>query len=132
MDPELLKKQRERRKLNGNKTTRKYEKTPKGFLMRVYRNMKSRVTGIQKKKAHLYLGKDLLDKHDFYQWSLTNDSFLLLYKNWVNSNFNRKICPSIDRIKSELGYTLDNIQWITHSENSSKGAKSKYFKTHEK
>jgi hypothetical protein len=34
---------------------KKYEKTPKGYLMRTYRNMKSRVLGIQHKKAHIYI-----------------------------------------------------------------------------
>lgn len=65
---ERLKYQRERRKLNGNLYTKRYEKTEAGFLMRMYRNMKSRVTGVQSKKAHLYKGKDLLAKEDFYEW----------------------------------------------------------------
>lgn len=58
--------QREKRKREGNIITRRYEKTPKGFLMRGYRNMQSRVTGVQKKKAHLYLGKELLPRDEFY------------------------------------------------------------------
>lgn len=33
--------------------------------MRVYRNMKSRVEGIQKLKSHLYEGKEILDKQSF-------------------------------------------------------------------
>jgi len=36
-------KQRRLRDANGNYYTKKYEKTPKGFLMRLYRNMKSRI-----------------------------------------------------------------------------------------
>ena len=63
---EKLKWQRERRKNNGNASTKKYEKTKNGFLMRCYRNMKSRITGVQKQKAHLYVGKSLLEKELFY------------------------------------------------------------------
>ena len=36
-------KQRLSRKLNNNLHTKKYEKTKKGFLVRLYRNMLSRV-----------------------------------------------------------------------------------------
>ena len=53
MTEEQLRKQRERRKRTGNATIKKYEKSPKGFLMRLYRNMQSRVTGVQKQKFHL-------------------------------------------------------------------------------
>src|SRR5437868_1147795 len=58
-----------RAKIN-NRYTHKYEKTPKGFLMRLYRNMQSRVTGVQKKKYHLYEGKELLPRAEFYDWAL--------------------------------------------------------------
>lgn len=118
--------QREKRKLNKNKPTRKYEKTINGFLMRVYRNMESRVTGIQWKKAHLYKGLDLLPREQFYDWAKNNSAFNLLYINWKKSGYDRKITPSINRIDSSLGYLYNNIEWITHSENSRLGAVSKY------
>jgi len=44
---------------NGNAITHKYEKTKNGFLMRVYRNMRSRIAGVQKEKFHLYAGKNI-------------------------------------------------------------------------
>ena len=113
-----LERQRKYRKNNNNKITKKYEKTKKGFLMRTYRNMKSRITGVQKKKYHLYKNLELLDKNEFYNYSLNNSSFNILFENWENNNYSQKITPSIDRIDSNKGYTLDNIRWITHSENS--------------
>lgn len=119
-------KQREKRKVNKNKPTRKYEKTINGFLMRVYRNMESRVTGIQWKKAHIYEGLDLLPREQFYDWAKNDSTFNLLYVNWKKSGYNRKITPSINRIDSLLGYLYGNIEWITHSENSRLGAVSKY------
>lgn len=105
---------------------KKYEKTINGFLMRTYRNMKSRVTGIQKLKAHLYLGKELLPKEDFYNWSKNNLQFQNLYKNWVINNYDQKLSPSINRIDPNIGYRLDNIEWITHSMNSKLGTLSRY------
>ena len=118
--------QRAYRKANENSYTKKYEKTPSGFIMRLYRNMKSRVTGVQKQKAHLYVGKNLLSKEDFYEWATHSPMFLVLYKQYVESGFDRKQAPTVDRKNSTLGYSLDNMEWVTHSVNSSRGAKSKY------
>jgi len=120
---EVNKYQREYRKLTGNKNTYTYEKTEKGFLMRKYRNMQSRVTGIQKKKAHLYYGKELLPREEYYEWALSNRSFHTLYTKWVESDYERKLCPTVDRINPKEGYFLENMEWVTHSVNSSRGAK---------
>lgn len=103
-----------------------YEKTLNGYLVRVYRNMKSRVTGIQAKKAHLYNGKSILPKETFYQFSLNDNNYLTLHKAWADSGYTNKLAPSIDRRDSSIGYDLDNIRWITHSENSKRGAISRH------
>ena len=113
--------QRNRRANNNNKNTKKYEKTKKGFLVRCYRNMLSRVTGVTKNKNHLYLGKEILDKELFYKFSLSNNNFNLLFKEWENSEYERRLTPSIDRINTDLGYSIDNVQWITFSENCRRG-----------
>lgn len=121
-------KQRESRVAIGNSYTRKYEKSLKGFIMRTYRNMKSRVEGVQKGKAHLYFGKFLVNKEDFYLWVESRDDFFILWGQWLESDYDRKLTPSIDRVDSNLGYDLSNMRWITHSENSRLGAESKYSK----
>ena len=117
-----LERQREYRKLTNNASTKKYEKTKKGFLMRLYRNMLSRVTGVHREKYHLYKGKGILHRQDFYQWALASGKFHALFNEWEISNYDRKLTPSVDRIDSSCGYTLDNIEWVTHSENSRRGA----------
>lgn len=109
---------REYRKRTNNAATRKYEKTQKGFLMRCYRNMQSRVSGVQKLKNHLYHGKPLLDRETFYKWSLSNNAFHHLFGEWEKANYERRLTPSINRINPDDGYTLSNVEWITHSENS--------------
>ncbi|AGO47304.1 hypothetical protein Phi19:1_gp014 [Cellulophaga phage phi19:1] len=119
------KKQRIRRLNNGNKNTKKYEKTKKGFLVRCYRNMLSRVTGVTKNKNHLYLGKEILDKNVFYSYSMSDESFNNLFELWEKTNYERVSTPSIDRIDSLKGYSIDNIQWITFSENCSKVTRAK-------
>ena len=52
------------------------------------------------------------------------ESFDKLYDDWVSSGFDKKLSPSIDRVDTSKGYTLDNMRWLTHSENSSIGARS--------
>jgi|LakMenEpi03Aug12_release.lakeMendotaPanAssembly.Ray.scaffolds.fasta_scaffold657284_2 hypothetical protein len=117
--------QREYRKSNGNRLTKRYEKTKKGFLMRLYRNMESRIVGVQKEKYHLYEGKELMCREDFYSWALMNKDFHSLFEAYELSCYDRKLCPSVDRIDSKIGYRIENIEFVTHSENSRRGAISK-------
>jgi hypothetical protein len=104
----------------------KYEKTKKGFLMRAYRNMKSRITGVQSKKQHLYAGLELLDKELFYQWALADQDFNMLFANWEANEYVLKLTPSIDRKDSKIGYAISNMRWLTQQENSRLGAVSRY------
>jgi hypothetical protein len=121
---ERLEYQRLRRKDNENADTKKYEKTKKGKLMRTYRNMQSRTQGLV--KSHLYANLPLLDRDAFYQWSLSSLEFNRLYDSWVQSGYDKKLSPSIDRVDSNKGYILSNIRWVTHSENSRLGGISRW------
>jgi hypothetical protein len=118
-------KQKQYRLMNGNACTKKYEKTKRGFLVRMYRNMKSRTCGIQYLKSHLYLGLDLLDKQDFYQWANASAEFHEMFAAWETSGHCRKLTPTVDRIDSSKGYEVGNMQWLTHSDNSKKGNRSR-------
>lgn len=121
-------KQRVSRRLNNNLHTKKYEKTRRGFLMRAYRNMQSRITGVQKAKHHLYKDKYILERETFYNWSMHDDSFNVIFDAWEKLGYPRKLTPSVDRIKSSEGYDLNNMEWITHSENSRRGSISRHSK----
>jgi len=124
-------KQRERRKRDGNALTRKYEKTQNGFLMRLYRNMQSRVCGVQKLKSHLYEGKDLLPRQEFYDWALADQTFLTLWDEWQQSGNERRLTPSVDRVDSDKGYETGNMEWVPFHENCRRGALSKWAKANE-
>jgi hypothetical protein len=118
-------KQREARRMNGNAYTKKYEKTKRGFLMRCYRNMQSRVRGIQRQKAHLYAHIDnIIPREEFYTWAMNSPDFHALFGQWEASGHDRRLTPSVDRASSLGGYSLDNMRWLTHSENSRLGAVS--------
>ena len=118
---EINQKQRSSRAANGNKYTKKYEKTRKGFLMRTYRNMLSRTRGLV--KPHMYKGLPILDKEDFYEWAINCREFDILFNAWEASGYNRKYSPSIDRIDTGSGYTVSNMRWLTHSANSYLGSR---------
>ena len=113
-----LKWRREYQKRVGYGRCQRYQRTPKGFWMRLYRNMQSRVTGVQKLKAHLYFGKELLPREDFYEWANNSKHFWVLWEAWIESGYDRKLTPSVNRIDSTRGYTLDNMEWLTNSQNS--------------
>lgn len=121
--------QRLRRKEINNAHTKKYEKTRKGFLMRLYRNMKSRISGIQKEKYHLYKNKSILDRDVFYSWAESSLKFHELFSNWELSGYERKLTPSVDRVNSLIGYEIENMEWVTHSENSRRGSISRHENT---
>lgn len=106
---------------------RNYSKGLKGRLVRCYNHMYQRCNGnhIGYKR---YKGLDVLSRDDFYNYSLNDKDYLRLHSDWVNSNYKRGLCPSIDRIDSSRGYTLDNIRWVTHSENSRLGSVSRWSK----
>jgi hypothetical protein len=116
--------QRARRNKLGNDWFHAYAKTKDGFLMNLYHNMKGRVTGIQKQKVHLYFGKELLPREMFYKWALASPEFHSLFTVWEESGYKRILCPTVDRIDSDKGYVLSNMEWVTHSENSRRGSVS--------
>lgn len=100
----------------------KYEKTLRGYVMRMYRNMKSRIEGVQKAKSHLYFGKFLLSKEGFYNIAMSSNELYELFKQYEKSGYVRALSPSVDRIDSRIGYTEENIQFITHRDNSQKSS----------
>jgi hypothetical protein len=89
--------------------------------MRMYRNMQSRITGVQRKKHHLYAGKELLPREDFYAWADSSPEFHTLFAAYEASDFDRKLAPSADRKDSAIGYRIENMEWVTHVENSRRG-----------
>ena len=71
------------------------------------------------KESKSYQNRKLLfTKEEFIEWLDKNDTlFKKLYNNWVESNYDKKLSPSIDRIDNDGDYSLDNIQLITVIEN---------------
>lgn len=87
-----------------------------------YRGLVSRSTELQRGKKMGAYGKPYLNKNEWAEWlNSNNETFSILYKQWEESGFAQRLAPSVDRIDNSVGYTPENMRWITQSENSSKG-----------
>lgn len=87
------------------------------FLSRCYTKMGRRVKGKDTKRPDLYLGLSILPRDVFITWSKNHPDFLSLYKRWFTNDFDRKLTPTVNRMNSNKGYVLGNIEWMTNSQN---------------
>lgn len=98
----------------------KWYRTEYGYLSHRYRDMRARVNGkfAGDGKSQLWLGLPLLARDEFINWAIDNPDFKRLYREWVESGFQRRHSPSVHRINRDGGYVLENIAFISHAQNS--------------
>lgn len=99
---------------------------PKEYLTKKYNNMRSRVSGKNKRNAVYYKNLPIVSKEEFLDWALNDPEFHGLYKNWKLSGFQLRLSPSIERIDPDKGYTFDNMEFITMSENSRRAMETRW------
>jgi hypothetical protein len=92
------------------------KRTVNGWYTKTY----SRMTRDNKRKFNLSLP---FSKDEFIKWIQENykDKFKKLFQDYVDSECNKYLNPSIDRIDDYKSYTFDNMQLITWKENDVKG-----------
>ncbi len=59
-------------------------------------------------------------KKEFTEWMTNNKLFDTIYNIWKESDYQKKLIPSVDRINDYKGYSFDNIQLMTWQENKNK------------
>lgn len=90
------------------------------FLSHKYINLVNRALGRSSRLTGA-TGKPYLSKKEWEEWcSETQKSFEKLWREWVESGYERNLCPSVDRIDNNGGYTKDNMQWLTMRDNQLK------------
>jgi len=87
-----------------------YNHTISGLITNMYNGQHSS----SKKRKHPLPS---YTKEEFRKWILSKEKFNLLFTNWENSNFNRMLIPSIDRLDCDKSYSFDNIELMTWKEN---------------
>jgi len=95
----------------------KYRRSKKGVIQIMY------ICQIERsKKRNHPLPKYTFE--EFKDWLDLQLNFDEIYFNWVNSNFETSLKPSIDRCNDYLGYSFDNITLGTWKENCDHNYKS--------
>ena len=56
-------------------------------------------------------------KSEFIKWITTQDRWKSITDNWIGSNFNTLLAPSVDRIDTSVGYEVSNMRLVTWVEN---------------
>ncbi len=100
-----------------------YKLVPKNYVANMYDRIVGRVhKNIKYRGRHVYF-----TKKQFLEF-IEGTNFNSLFDNYIRSGKDIRLAPSVDRIDNNKDYSFDNIQLMTHSENSSKGAKYEQHK----
>jgi hypothetical protein len=108
----------ERSREIGAANMRKSRLTKRGYLKAKHGQMRARTYGQNGRLNSTWMNKPVCSFEEFLEWSLKDPAFHRLFEQWQNNRLNAKLWPSIDRLDNSLGYTLGNMRWVTHSENS--------------
>lgn len=93
-------------------------RTIHGLLLQAYRLMRRRCEGKDPLKVHLFKGLKYPTQKDFLLWARNDPGFTMLYRQWKLSGFDTRLTPSVSRMNPEEGYTFDNMEFLTHSNNA--------------
>jgi hypothetical protein len=119
-------------------TTSKYSNTEKGFLLRLFIRINSRtnhkrfrdLSEKEKNKHRCYVTKeeffDLWEIHKLkygYRCALTGD--IIVHKTTTKEQTNKSNSISVDRLNPEIGYTKENIIFVSNKVNNMKNAVTK-------
>lgn len=94
-----------------------YRTNKRLYLSRKYSSIQAHIKYTKSYKGR----KCTFTREEFVLFGLGSGAFHTLWDNWIASGYERAESPSIDRVKENGNYTLDNIQFLTFSENAIKG-----------
>lgn len=97
--------------------SRNYYKTLAGVISGIYNCQ------LQSSRTRLHPAPTY-SKQELTTW-LYSQNVEILFNNWVSSNHNTNLRPSVDRIDSTRPYSFDNIRLVTWKENNSAAAEER-------
>jgi hypothetical protein len=97
---------------------RAYRRTLKGFLETKYTAMQKRIQGKDKNCLRTVQGLPIVSRELFYDWAAQQTQLYSMFWSYECSGWDFKLCPTIDRINPRRGYELDNMRFVTQSENA--------------
>ena len=97
--------------LCSNKESKTRSRTKTGIIGKIYRQQ----VASSKKRGHK---KPSYSKIELKMWAFKQEVFSILYKQWVDSDYDKRKTPSFDRLKNNLPYSLENINIVTWTENN--------------
>jgi len=96
-----------------NEASTRKVRTKHGLVSRIISNQKSRVLAGRAPEITYEI-------EELREWLFSQELYHKLYAEWVESGYNKGFVPSVDRIDDYKGYTFDNIQLMSFSENAKK------------
>jgi len=90
-------------------------------LSGVVRKIYSKQRESSRKRGHSMPSYSL---NELRAWCLSKPDFIKLHSLWVESNFERELAPSVDRVNDDIGYSFYNIQVMSWRDNMVKGHNS--------
>lgn len=102
--------------------TYKRRNQPEFYLRQKWSEIKQRCSNINKNEhtTRNYLGRNYCSLEEFLSKFNKDPIYLKIFNEWRSYNFAIKYSPSIDRIDNKKDYIITNLQFLTHSQNSSK------------
>ena len=98
----------------------RYRNSKERYLDHIYNGIVQRCEG-RCNRSYRVCGTVPLSREEWEKFCKETDiEFMELYDVWKKSGFKRSLAPSIDRVNNDMGYEINNMQWLTQSANSSK------------
>ena len=93
-----------------------YYKTFNGRIKKMYDKAVTRT----RSKGHK---GDMISLDDFKRFAEKNRTYKRLFQQWVDSGYDLRHTPTLDRVDHTKGYHEDNLQFLPYAENVVKGNK---------
>lgn len=96
-----------------------YVRTFGGRVRFMYKKMRERT-----RKSYYNLPGNLPSQQDFIDFASSSKKLKNLFRTWKRHNYLRAYAPTVDRINSNIGYEMSNLQFLSMRDNSAKSDRS--------